>query len=268
MSASAERPLNEISKIAHHEEDVMGTIVTIDLFGDPAVDIDEITSHLGFAISSLHEADDVFSMWKPSSPMSRVSRGELDVADAPRSIAEVLEGCRAARDLSLGWFDPWTLPGGVDPTGYVKGWAAQRALNHLLAAPVLGAIVNAAGDIAAFGVPLPNRPFQVGIVNPASTSELAAIVRLTSCIATSGSYERGPHLLEPRSGQFVTRAASASVTGPELGLADALATALAVAGEELLAVIEDLNEYEAFTISAEGDRRWTKDFPFTGLATQ
>jgi len=269
MSTATREPGHDvISKIAHHEEEVMGTVVTIDLFGDPATTSEEVTVPLRFAISSLYEADDVFSTWKPSSPMSRVRRGELAIIDAPNSIAEVLEGCRAARSLTDGWFDPWALPGGVDPTGYVKGWAAQRALNHLLAAPVLGAIVNAAGDIATFGVPSLRKPFQVGIVDSASTSELTAVVKLTNCIATSGSYERGAHLMNPRSGWFTTRVASASVTGPELGLADAIATALAIAGDELLPAVENLDEYEAFIVSHEGQRVWTSGFPLVALSVQ
>ena len=28
--------------------------------------------------------------------------------------------------MSGGWFDPWAMPGGVDPTGLVKGWAVDR----------------------------------------------------------------------------------------------------------------------------------------------
>ena len=33
------------------------------------------------------------------------------------SVAEVLERCAAARELSRGWFDPWAMLGGFDPDG-------------------------------------------------------------------------------------------------------------------------------------------------------
>jgi thiamine biosynthesis lipoprotein ApbE len=52
------------------------------------------------------------------------------------------------------------------------------------------------------------------------------------------------------------------VTGPDLGLADALATAVAVAGECGLALIEPLDNYEALIIGFDGSRRWTERFPF------
>jgi FAD:protein FMN transferase len=127
---------------------------------------------------------------------------------------------------------------------------------------VLGAIVNAAGDIASFGALGPDAPFRIGIANPFARTQLAAVVLLTGAIATSGSYERGPHLIDPHSGLPTARAASASVTGPDLGLADALATALAVAGEPVLALIEPLDDYEALIIGHDRQHRSTAGFPF------
>ena len=81
-------------------------------------------------------------------------------------------------------------------------------------------------------------------------------------IATSGTYERGSHLIDPHSGRAAARAASATVTGPDLGLADALATALAVAGPPGLAAIEPLGGYEALVIGLDGRRQWSDGFPF------
>jgi hypothetical protein len=54
------------------------------------------------------------------------------------------------------------------------------------------------------------------------------------------------------------------VTGPDLGLADALATALAVAGEPALALFHG---YEALVINPDGSKRQTKRFPAAPAAT-
>jgi thiamine biosynthesis lipoprotein len=162
----------------------------------------------------------------------------------------------------MGWFDPWALPGGVDPTGYVKGWAAQSALNALAGPGVLGAVVNAAGDIATFGRPGPGKPFRIAIVDPSDRRHLACVVELAGAIATSGTYERGEHLINPWTGTHESRVASASVTGPDLGLADALATALAVAGQEGLGFIEPIDGYEGFIIGHDGSWKSTTHFPF------
>ncbi len=193
--------------------------------------------------------------------MSRVRRGDITVEAAPPEIAEVLRLCTTARELSGGWFDPWVLPGGVDPTGYVKGWAAQRALAALASPLVTGAIVNAAGDIASFGGLGPSTRFRFGIVNPFAVRELLCVVTGATALATSGSYERGQHLIDPRTGSSTPKVASASVTGPDLGLADALATAVAVAGEDGLDLTEAVEGYEAMVVRLDGTMRRTAGFP-------
>jgi thiamine biosynthesis lipoprotein len=246
----------------HHREEVMGTVVTFDIYDDEGIDPGTLLPFLAKAVATLHRVDKDFSTWKPDSPLSRLRRGEIALGEAPIDVTEVLENCKGAKELSGGWFDPWRLPGGVDPTGYVKGWAAQRALEDLVGSEVGGAMVNAAGDIASFGGPTSDGPFRIGIVNPSSPTSLACTVELRGAIATSGAYERGEHLFNPFTDRYETAFASASVTGPDLGLADALATALVVGGEEVLALIEGVYDYEAMVIGHEGAMKWTTEFPF------
>ena len=137
----------------------MGTKVIIDVYatagpggadgagrtGRPA----RLSRQLAEAVAILHRADETFSTWRPDSPVSRLRRGEITSAQAPAEVAEVLARCAVARDLSGGWFDPWAVPGGFDPSGYVKGWAAQNALAAFRASGICGVLVNAAGDIAS-----------------------------------------------------------------------------------------------------------------------
>ena len=240
----------------------MGTVVTIDLYGGDGRRDDEEDDAIDRARAILHEADEMFSTWKDESPLSRLRRGEIALGEAPDQVAEVLALCRTAREISHGWFDPWAMPGGVDPTGLVKGWAAQRALEALASDRMSGALVNAAGDIAGFGGPEDATPFRIGIVDPSSPGRLACVVELTGAIATSGTYERGAHLVDPHTRRSATRLASASVTGPDLGLADALATALAVAGDDALQMVAALEDYEALAIGFDATWRWTARFPF------
>ena len=248
----------------------MGTIVVIDAYATAesvAADADaerlgrEISGQLAEAVAILHRADETFSTWRPDSPVSRLRRGEITSTQVPAEVAEILDRCAVARDLSGGWFDPWAVPGGFDPSGYVKGWAAQNALAAFGADGICGVLVNAAGDIASTGGMGDGTPFRIGIVDPRSPLRLAEIVELAGGIATSGTYQRGEHLIDPHSGEPAARAASASVTGPDLGLADALATAVAVAGEPGLALIEELDGYEALIINSDGSRQRTERFP-------
>ena len=179
---TAARPPGRPAHAIHHLEDVMGTIVTIDVYTAAEVtppELGVLRGQLSQARAVLHRADEVFSTWRPHSPVSRLRRGEISLAQAPPEVAEVLDRCTAARELSGGWFDPWAMPGGFDPTGYVKGWAAQNALAAFSAGTVCGALVNAAGDIASSGGLGHRQPFRIGIADPAAPRRLAEIVELT-----------------------------------------------------------------------------------------
>jgi thiamine biosynthesis lipoprotein len=247
-------------RILHHDEQVMGTIVTFDLYDEDAAP-EDLASFLDEAIDLLHTADNVFSTYKADSPISRLRRGEVTLGECPSVVAEVLELCREARTITAGWFDPWSMPGGVDPTGYVKGWAAQRALDALKRSGIDGALVNAAGDTASFGGPSFGASFRIGIVDPANTQKLAYVVHSPGAVATSGVYERGEHLIDPHTQRPSSLASSATVTGTDLGTADALATALAVAGPHALPLVEAFDDFEALIISDDGTSVMTAQFP-------
>jgi len=244
----------------------MGTVVTIDCYFDGGLGTGEtaVADAIDRAVVRLHAADRAFSLWTPTSAMSQVRAGTLSTDDAPQEVREVLAACREAVEASGGWFDPWAMPGGVDPTGYVKGWAARRAVLEFAGLPVHGAIVNAAGDAATVGGPAPGTPFRVGIVDPHATDRLAFVARVDGGIATSGTYERGAHLIDPHTTLHTARLASATVCGPDLALADALATALAVGGTDVLAHVEALEGYEALAIHADGIWHKTSAFPIAG----
>ncbi len=243
----------------------MGTVVTIDVYGGDDRRDDEVDAALARAWGILHDADEVFSTWKADSPLSRLRRGEISIEGAPAEVAEVLALCRTAREMSAGWFDPWALPGGVDPTGLVKGWATDKALAVLKACGVAAAMVNAGGDIATSGEPTPGATWRIGVRDPWAVDRIACVVDSPGAVATSGCYERGAHVVDPATGRPGTRCQSATVTGPELWLADALATGLLVAGEEGLGAIEAIQGYEGYVISARGSTAATRRFPFAAL---
>ena len=112
----------------------------------------------------------------------------------------MLELCRRARDASDGWFDPWGLPGGVDPTGLVKGWAAERALDELKARRRPRRddqrrrrhrrVRRAGARAARGGSGSATRWPPIGSCSPSRLDGAGAV-------ATSGAYERGEHLAGP-----------------------------------------------------------------------
>jgi FAD:protein FMN transferase len=259
--------MSQDDDLVRHAEPVMGTVVSFALQpGD--LPEPELRAALQAACAVLHDADAVFSTWNPDSPLSRLRRGEPPAADGasqPPVLAEVLAACQQARELSGGWFDPWAMPGGYDPTGLVKGWAVDNALRTLDQAGIPAALVNGGGDLSAFGKPGPGQCWRAGIRHPWRAAGLAAVIEVHGAVATSASYERGAHLVDPRTGQPGGQAASATVTGPSLAQADALATGLAVGGDAALEVITGLAGYQAYLIRPDGTEACTPGMEFAGV---
>ena len=129
-------------------------------------------------------------------------------------------------------FDPWAVRGAVDPSGYVKGWAAGVVADLLFVRGVPNVCVNASGDIACRGFQSPGELWTVGITNPYDTQSVIRAVSVPDgwAVATSGLYERGSHIANTVTGDFGVHYDSATVVGPDAGLADALATACLVEG--------------------------------------
>ena len=254
----------------------MGTVVSFSLREDTRTTTTEDAGRAGDgparvrpdealeqARAELRWVDDVFSTWKPQSPVSLLRRGELRLDDAPPEVAEVLELCRRVRDASDGWFDPWAMPGGVDPTGLVKGWAVERALAILKQAGTAGALINAGGDIAVYGRPAPGEPWRIGIQHPLAPDRILLTAELegAGAVATSGSYERGEHLVDPRTGRPASALLSATVIGHDLGYADALATGLYASGGALLERLALLVGYHGFVVDGRGLVHASRGFP-------
>ena len=245
--------------IFRHAEPVMGTVVSIDI-RPQGLPMTRTRAAVTEACAVLHRADEVFSLYRPDTPLSRLHRGEIGLDQCPPEVATVAGLCEQAKRASDGWFDPWGLPGGFDPTGLVKGWAAREAARVLEAAGVGAGMVNAAGDIVTFGAPWQRDAWRVGIRSPESPELLSCVIELRGAVATSGAYERGDHIWDVVSGAPASGVASATVCGPDLAIADALATGLVAAGSAGLdAVIEA--GYQALLVLEDGKSLSTAEFP-------
>ena len=125
----------------------------------------------------------------------------------------------------------------LDFGGIAKGYAIDLAVQTLREHQVENAIVNAGGDLRAFGKH-GSRPWRLGIRDPQGGVTGSISVDGDEAIFTSGIYERFrmdettryPHILNPHTGWPVEHIASVTVIADEGILADAAATALMVAG--------------------------------------
>jgi FAD:protein FMN transferase len=213
------------------------------------------------AYAELVEVDAVFSPYRSSSAVSRLGRGEISLADCEPEVGEVAARCDRARELTGGLFDARRPDGEWDPSGLVKGWAAERAARHLATVPDVDWCLNAGGDVVVLSPS--GEPFLVGIQDPGDAGRVAAAVPCTAGgVATSGTAARGAHLYDPRS-----RAAAAStwlsitLLGPSLETADVLATAAFVAGDSWRDVVVLVPGYEALGIDGQGGLHGTAGWP-------
>ena len=93
--------------------------------------------------------------------------------------------------------------------------------------------VNAGGDLYLGGLNPHGRSWRVGIRHPRVDRTLIDAVSVSNrAVCTSGDYERGNHILDPRSGGSANLAASVTVIASTAMLADALATAAFVLGPQ------------------------------------
>ncbi|MCU1622986.1 MAG: ApbE family lipoprotein [Frankiales bacterium] len=211
----------------------------------------------------LREVDALFSTYRPDSEVSRIASGELTLHDCHPVVRDVAHRCDLLRRQTQGLFDATTPEGSWDPSGLVKGWAAQRALHHLAEVPDLDWCLNAGGDVAVLSSS--GRPFVVGIQDPRDDRRVAATASLTTGgVATSGTAARGAHLYDPRTGQPASPYwLSVTVTGPELEVADVLATAAFVAGPRWLDVVATGVGCAGLAIDAQGELHPSPGWPGT-----
>ncbi|MEU6448725.1 FAD:protein FMN transferase [Streptomyces sp. NPDC048232] len=237
----------------------MGTVFSFDVRGgEPTA----VRAALDEAVAGLHRADEVFSTYRDDSQLSRLARDEVTVDACAPEVAEVLELAAEAERVSDGWFST-RYRGRLDPTGIVKGWAVERAARRIAAAGATGVSLNGGGDVQLLGSPGARRPWRVGVSDPLRPGGLAAVVSAAGAaelaVATSGSAERGAHVVDPRTGRSaVTDLLSVTVVAPSLTWADCWATAaFAMGSREGLGWLESLPGVEGLLITAGDEVRCT-----------
>ena len=239
-------------------EPIMGTIVSIDV-REPLVPMDVLDA----VFDQLRDVEARFSTFKPGSEISRLGRGEIAEADCSLDVRHVLTACDHLARTTDGAFD--ARRGGengatvLDPSGYVKGWAIEEAAWLIDSAGGRNYWINAGGDIVARGHAEAGRPWRVGIRHPDAVDRIAAVLAVTDrAVATSGAYERGAHITDPRTGGAPGGLRSVTVVGPRLAFTDAYATAVFVMGLEGLRWLSAHPDYAAYAITAAGRAVWTE----------
>jgi len=157
--------------------------------------------------------------------------------------------------------------------GIGKGYAAEMAKRVLMANGVHSGIVNASGDLTAFGLQPNGQPWTIGIVNPNFSGKVFSYMNVTDvAVATSGNYEKYvlidgkkySHTIDPRTGLPVTGIKSVTIISPNAELADAMATPVSIMGIQAgLNMINQIKSMEAIVIDDNDVIYYSNNLKFT-----
>ena len=135
--------------------------------------------------------------------------------------------------------------------GIGKGYAAEKAKQLMQEHGVENGIVNAAGDLTAWGLQPDGKEWTIGIADPDSTHHPFSYLSISGmAIATSGNYEkfitvngkRYSHTIDPKTGLPVTGIKSVTIISPNAEIADAMATPVMIMGVKVgLDLINQVN---------------------------
>lgn len=228
---------------------IMGMPIVIDIPGAK----DETVFKAAFRL--LGDIDDQFSTYESGSEVSKFSRGELGQNELSPQLKKIISACRAAEAATEGHFSAWAS-GKFDPSGYVKGWAISKTEKIIKGMGHKTFCIYAGGDISAQS--RSDKIWKIGIQDPNNKKNLLASLSLANmAVATSGNYERGPHIFSPRTKKPADGILSVSVVGLNIIDADVLATAAFVVGEYAVEFVAQRRGFEALVVAKNGRIRMT-----------
>ncbi|MEQ4723070.1 FAD:protein FMN transferase [Nonomuraea sp. B19D2] len=236
-------------------EMVMGMPVSVDI--RTALPARELVPLLDDAFSWLRWVDDTFSPVREDSQIGRLNRGQT-IRQVPELI-EVLHRCDELSEATNGYFEA-RINGVIDPSGYIKGWALERLSRALVNAGAGDHRISAGDDIRVRGSAAPGKRWRVGIRDPRKDVVRKVVLAHDLGIATSG----GAPVVNPHTGQVEEGLGSVTVIGPDLGLADAYATAVYAMGpivaRRFATELAAAGPYQTMIITRDGQEISTPGF--------
>ena len=202
------------------------------------------------ALGLLVDIEHRFSTFRTESEISRINRGDLHLLDASADVLEVMDACTWFEHESNGVFRARRGDGSLDPAGFVKGWAAERAGRVLTEHGLTRWYLNVGGDIQTAGRQASGEQWRIGVVDPFDKTAVAAWFDIPDswAVATSGTAARGAHVWDGRNGSAVSRAGSFTVIGPHLMWADAFATVCFALGDGAGEWLTRYPDYKGFSV--------------------
>ena len=212
------------------------------------VDIPKCTETKVFeaVFTRFHEADARFSTYKKNSEVAKYRDGKISEINLSRELKFVIAECQAAQQWTNGYFSVWAS-GVFDPSGFVKGWAIAEAGKIIEDHGYHTYCISAGGDILAKSNS--DKTWQIGIQDPLNEGKILNKLSISNgAVATSGNYERGTHIINPKTGRTADELLSVTIAGPDIIKADILATACFAMGGKAIDFMKKQQDYQAIII--------------------
>jgi thiamine biosynthesis lipoprotein len=153
--------------------------------------------------------------------------------------------------------------------GIGKGYAAEMAKKVMMSSGAESGVVNAAGDLTAWGHQINGKPWTIGIADPNHKQHLFSQFEISNkSVATSGDYEkfvvidgkRYSHTIDPQTGMPAQGLKSVTIICGNAELADALTTPIIVMGREAgLHMVNQMVGIEAILIDENDKMYYSKN---------
>ncbi|MFH1542034.1 MAG: FAD:protein FMN transferase [bacterium] len=208
------------------------------------------------SLAEIKKLDKLFNKYNPASEVARLNRASSEepqeISDETAQIlalsVRMKKETSGTFDIALGGQDEFKNP--IDLGGIAKGFAVDKVRALLLKRGAKSAIIDMRSSIGVIG----SDEFEIGVQHPRQPEKLLGTVTLTDgqSLSTSGDYERGKHILDPRTGRPADLCQSVTVIGPSAAEADALSTAIFVLGPKAGLKLADDFGVQVVIVDKEG----------------
>nr|WP_243739808.1 FAD:protein FMN transferase [Flavobacterium sp. P3160] len=282
---------NDSLKAENSIDEVIAEITRIEnLISDwkPSSQVSEVNRNAG--ISPVKVDREVFELTQRALQFSKITNGGFDVSFAAMDRIWKFDGSMTTMPT------PEAIKASVAKVGYQniildsvqstiflklkgmkigfgalgEGYATNKCKDLMLSKGIKAGIVNASGDLTAWGTQPNGKDWNIGMTNPFDTNKLFAIVPIKNgAVTTSGSYEkfvvlngkRYSHIINPATGYPSTGLCSVSIFGPNAEMANGFSTSIMVLGKKAgLELINKYPEYSCVMIKDNGKIIKSKNF--------
>lgn len=230
---------------------VMGTMASVAVAAH--LPVEQARAAAATARASLVASESRFSHFRPESDIERWLAGKSVADSAEAEIRHVLDTCARLSADSAGAFRVKTPGGRLDTAGYVKGYAIGKAVAAVRETGVADFALNVGGDGYSAGRANLGRAWRVAIGDPRGPGILAVLDATDLAVATSGTAERGRHIWDAQGSPTARGLLSVTVTGPDIDLVDAYATAAFVMGAPGVPWVAAHPGYQALALTGAGE---------------